>query len=75
MKINVTFIACDGKEFGTEAECIKYESSINKHTIMPTLKMVKKICNEQRDCYSCVFNNTSGECIFKGESPTDWSLI
>ena len=41
MKINVTFIAFDGKEFGTEAECIKYESSINKHTIMPTLKIVK----------------------------------
>ena len=75
MIVEQRFIAFDGKEFKTETECIKYEASINEHTIMPALKRVKKICSEQESCYSCVFNNTSGDCIFKGESPTDWNLI
>lgn len=75
MIVKQTFIAFDGKEFETEKECAKYEAANELVNIMPIFKKVKKICSEQETCYSCVFNNTSGDCMFAGTIPSDWNLI
>ena len=70
------FIACDGKEFKTEEECLNYEKSVNELTdIIISLKKVKKICSEQANCCSCIFaNDDSGRCIFNEEVSEDWEL-
>ena len=61
-------------KFETEKECARYEAANELVNIMPIFKKVKKICSEQETCYSCVFNNTSGDCIFAGTIPSDWSI-
>lgn len=70
------FIACDGKEFKTEEECLNYEKSVNKlPDIVISLKKVKKICREQLNCCYCIFyNDCSNRCIFSEEFSEDWEL-
>lgn len=76
MKIEQIFIACDGKEFKTEEECLNYEKSVNKLTdIVISLKKVREICHKQTDCDFCVFyNNSSEHCLLKEEFPEYWEL-
>ena len=70
------FIACDGKEFKTKEECIKYEKSISELTdIITYLKKIREICHKQTGCGSCVFyNDCSDKCVFKEEYPEFWDL-
>lgn len=77
MKIEQRFIAFDGKEFKTEEDCIKYETSIRDlPDIITSLKKVKKMCSEnQLGCQSCIFYNDSlDDCILKEEYPEYWDL-
>lgn len=75
MTIEQRFIACDGKEFKTEEECVKYETFNKIKDIVPTLKKVQGICNKQKYCQKCVFYNSSIEdCIFTGGVPAWWNL-
>ena len=76
MKIEQRFIACDGKEFKTEEECVKYEKTISELTdIIPTLKKIREMCYKKIDCDSCVFrNNVSEYCLLREEFPEFWDL-
>ncbi len=75
MTIEQRFIACDGKEFKTEEECVKYETFNKLKDIIPTLKTVQEICNKYHHCHECVFyNDSSGDCILREELPERWDL-
>ena len=77
MKIEQRFVACDGKEFKTEEECVKYEKTISELSdIIISLIKVKEICREQQlGCQSCTFyNNSSDNCMFREEFPESWNL-
>ena len=75
MTIEQRFIACDGKEFKTEEECVKYETFNKLKDIIPTLKTVQEICNKYNHCHECVFyNDSSGDCILREELPERWDL-
>ena len=77
MKIEQRFIACDGKEFKTREDCIKYETSIGDlPDIITSLKKVKKMCSEkQLGCQSCIFyNDGSDDCMLREEFPEYWDL-
>ena len=76
MTVEQRFIACDGKEFRTEKECIDYENfkSVIIDTI-PTLKKIKEMCHKQAGCDLCVFyNNVPDNCILREEYPEYWDL-
>ena len=68
------FIACDGKEFKTEEECLNYEKSVNKLTdIVISLKKIREMCHKH--CDFCVFcNKVSEHCLLKEEYPEYWDL-
>lgn len=77
MTIEQRFIACDGKEFKTEEECVGYETSINKlQDIIPILEQLKNICRNQVKCKNCIFyNNSDRDCMFTtGTYPKYWEL-
>ena len=77
MTVEQRFIACDGKEFKAEEECIKYEKFISELSdIIFSLKKIKKMCNgHQLGCNSCVFyNDGSDNCMFREEFPESWNL-
>ena len=77
MTVEQRFIACDGKEFKTREDCIKYEISIGDlPDIITSLKKVQKICSEQQlGCQSCIFYRYgSDDCILKEEFPEYWDL-
>ena len=77
MTVEQRFIACDGKEFKTREDCIKYEISIGDlPDIITSLKKVKKMCSEQQHgCYYCTFYNVgSDNCILREEYPEYWNL-
>ena len=76
MTIEQRFIACDGKEFNTEEECVKYEKTINELTdIIISLIKVKQICNKYNHCHECVFcNEDTDNCILREDIPEYWHL-
>ena len=76
MTIKQTFIAFDGKEFKTEEECIKYEKSISElQSMIPTLRIIQKICDTQMNCDECVFCDTNTkDCMFTQDVPEWWNL-
>lgn len=76
MTIKQKIIACDGKEFNTEEECVKYERAINKiQDVIPALRTIQEICNKCNHCHECVFcNESSDNCILREEFPESWNL-
>ena len=76
MTIEQIFVAFDGKRFKTEEECIRYEKSINKvQDIIPTLRIIQKICDTQMNCGECIFCDTNTkECMFTQDVPEWWNL-
>ena len=77
MTVEQRFIACDGKEFKTRKDCIKYETSIGElPDIITSLKKVQQMCSEQQlGCQSCIFYKySSDDCILKEEFPEYWDL-
>ena len=75
MTVEQRFIACDGKDFKTEKECIEYEKSNRLKDIIPVFKMTQEICNEHERCDGCIFYNTSIKaCTFTGRIPSGWHI-
>ena len=75
MTVEQRFIACNGRKFKTEEECVKYETFNKLKDIIPTLKMVQEICNKHNHCHECVFcNDSSGDCILRENIPEYWNL-
>ena len=68
------FIACDGQEFKTEEECVKYEEALAD--INFALKKIKQLCQAHKDgCSSCVlYNDNCRQCILRERYPSYWDL-
>ena len=68
------YIACDGKEFETEEECINYEETLAD--INFALKTIKQLCMAHKgECCSCVlYDNSYRQCILRERYPSYWHL-
>ena len=71
MTVEQKFIACDGRKFKTEEECVKYEKSISElQSMIPTLRKIQKICDTQMNCGECIFCDTNTKkCMFTQDVP------
>ena len=76
MTIEQRFIACNGRKFKTEEDCLNYETSISKiQNVIPALRTIQKICDTQMNCGECIFCDTNTkECMFTQDVPEWWNL-
>ena len=39
------------------------------------LELIKRTCNDSKDCDNCPLGNSDGRCLVTDETPTEWQII
>lgn len=74
IKYNPIYIAFDGDEFVSEAECREYEEkSLNR--ILSHLHELKNLCDEISSCDECLFGGDYGGCKIQDRLSENGAII